>query len=121
MRPRNRWGFTLIELLIVTAIIGVLAAIAIPQYASYRVKTMDAAAKSALHQLAKAQEHYYLSANKYTAVRANLFAISGWTVEPPVSVTIVGATTSAWSATARHNSSPHTFTYDSHRGGLHTL
>lgn len=120
MRPRNSQGFTLIEVLIVMAIIGVLAAIAIPQYASYRVKTMDAAAKSALHQLAKAQEDYYLSANKYTAVRANLFHVSGWTVEPPVSVTIRGATTSAWSATARHASSAHTFTFDTNRGGLLT-
>jgi prepilin-type N-terminal cleavage/methylation domain-containing protein len=120
MRRCDRQGFTLIEVLIVTAIIGVLAAIAIPQYAGYRVKTMDAAAKSALHQLAKAQEAYYLSANRYTAVKANLFHVSGWTVEPPVSVTIRGATTSAWSAAARHTSSSHTFTYDTNRGGLLT-
>ena len=120
MRRCNGQGFTLIELLIVMAIIGVLAAIAIPQYASYRVKTMDAAAKSALHQLAKAQEDYYLSANKYTAVRANLFNVSGWTVESAVSVTILGATTSAWSAAARHSSSSHSFTYDTNRGGLLT-
>ncbi len=62
---RNRKGFTLIELLIVVAIIGILAAIAIPQFAAYRMRGYNSAANSDLRNGKTALEAFYADAQQY--------------------------------------------------------
>jgi prepilin-type N-terminal cleavage/methylation domain-containing protein len=62
---RNQKGFTLIELLIVVAIIGILAAIAIPQFASYRKKAFDSTAQSDLKNMKTNLESYYADNFRY--------------------------------------------------------
>ncbi len=67
-------GFTLIELLVVIAIIGILAAIAIPQFAAYKKQGNDSAAKSDLRNFAVAMEAYYVQNNAYAAAVATVTA-----------------------------------------------
>jgi prepilin-type N-terminal cleavage/methylation domain-containing protein len=120
---KGRKGFTLIELMIVVAIIGILAAIAIPQYANLRKKGMHASAKSALTNLARAQDLYYNkqvesgAVGTYTMLPADL--VSWYTPEAQVTVVITEGNTDTWFATAVHNGDPGTiFQYDYDGGGL---
>lgn len=62
---RSNKGFTLIELLIVVAIIGILAAIAIPQFSAYRQKAYHSAAVSDLKNTKTALESYYADNQHY--------------------------------------------------------
>jgi len=64
-KMRNRKGFTLIELLIVVAIIGILAAIAIPQFAAYRARGYNSAATSDIKNIKTTLEAYYTDNQNY--------------------------------------------------------
>ena len=71
-RARNAsYGVTLIELIIVMIIVGVLAAVAIPSYRNYVIRSNRADAKDALLALATAQEKHYLQCNSYATDIAN--------------------------------------------------
>ena len=65
-------AFTLIELLVVVLIIGILAAIALPQYEKAVLKSRYATMKPLVRALADAEERYYLANNEYTTSWENL-------------------------------------------------
>jgi len=118
-RKDNEKGFTLIELLVVVAIIGILVAIAIPQFAAYKKSAADSGAKSQLRNLAVAMEAGYVSKGAYTsfAKEADLSSY-GYVADPNVTVTITPSATS-WTATAKSaNGTGVTYTWDSTKGGL---
>ncbi len=86
MSKHNQSGFTLIELLVVVAIIGILAAIAIPQFAAYRAKGFDARAESDCRNAATAEEATYV------ADAATLQTKSGFNPSADVNTSIAAGT-----------------------------
>lgn len=80
MKPdisRRDFGFTLIELMIVVAIIGLLAAIAIPNYLRFQLKSKSAEAKSNLAAIRTAEEAYFSEFGRYVSATAEPGAIPG--------------------------------------------
>ncbi len=71
LRGNNSKGFTLIELMIVIAIIGILAAIAIPNFISYRNKAYCSAAESDGNSIAAGLSDYYADPS-HTALETNV-------------------------------------------------
>ena len=105
-------GFTLIELMIVIAIIGILAAIAIPQFSAYRTRSFNAAANADLRNAATAQEAYYVDKNTYADDEDDLIAGYGLFITTNVSLTVnAGSTTDTrYNMTAFHRRGDRTYT-----------
>lgn len=118
---KREHGFTLIELLVVVAIIGVLAAIAIPQFSSYRQRAFDARAKNDIVSLATAEEAYFVDYEAYKTcanAAACETALPGLQTSKGVTMAATKATT-YFTATSNHSSGTgSTFTWNSSNGGL---
>jgi type II secretion system protein G len=96
---KMRKGFTLIELLIVVVIIGILAAIAIPKFASTKDKAYYTSMKSDLRNLVTAEEAFFADSTRYTTLpnAALKFGVSNGVNLPTITVAA-----GLWSATITH-------------------
>ena len=112
-------GFTLIELLVIIAIIGILAAIAIPTYASYRNRSYDSTVKSDLRNAATAQEAYFVDNEIYSPVITNL-EVSPYSFyrSKNVSIIVTSADAEGYTMTAIHPGSGKVFVISGPGGSI---
>ena len=90
--PMKRNGFTLIELLIVTSIIGLLAAIAIPKFGNTRERAQLAAMKTDLRNLVTVEEVFLADSLKYATDLGSRYAVSAGNEMPTITLTPDGWT-----------------------------
>ena len=90
----KRNGFTLIELLIVTSLIGLLAAFAIPKLSNTRERAQLAAMKTDLRNLVTVEEIYLADSLKYATDLGSRYTVSAGDLMPSIALTADGWTAS---------------------------
>jgi type IV pilus assembly protein PilA len=107
---RGQKGFTLIELMIVIAIIGILAAIAIPQFTAYRQRGYNTSAKSDARNAYTAAQAYFHE-NPTVALDLPSVVAYGYKQTANVTTTVTTGTMIGLTITTKHDSSDPAVTY----------
>jgi len=89
-KKRGQQAFTLIELMIVIAVIGILAAIAVPQFITYRARGFSASANSAVRNAYTASQAFYSDSPGGTIANEATLSIYGYRSDVGIPLTIGG-------------------------------
>jgi type IV pilus assembly protein PilE len=78
LHSRKHSGFTLIELMVVVAVVGILAAIAVPSYTQYIQRSHRAEARNVLQTVAQRLEQNYTLAGRYDQTQQGVAIANAW-------------------------------------------